>query len=723
MVANAVITSQNVVRAVDLEPKFFGTDGKKTSFPMASTTKVTLQLGAEPSESRSEIKLAADVYERAPTLTALTTSPAYSFLAHNMPMIVRKWVRDSNSADTVTRDAVQPLFAGVITEINQTLARDMIVVVARDLRYRLNKIQVQGSFWAEGSLSSGSFSIQYRQAEPFVCNPDGRPNKLYANHVTYGKVPVMCVPDFGVDTSGTIASAEYTKASYWTAKDILLALWLMCDASFSATAKVYFPWYKTKPDDLTWDRKYASVLDQPTDYDPGNRKQKEYRLDGGRVCSLIQDVLTNAGGYSLYCAPTSSKNPKQELKIVRNNYFAKPGTEQKELPGITLARPKSGSFCRDGRIVTGGEINERSDELYTRVVVAGQPTMIERRIDQETSGGNNALETRWTADDLAAMTTYINSKLSAGADFKRIIQEAFAFYPQVGAAFGLKPSYNFATGTSEETLGPLAQVPRPILPHLLESYKQSSSSDTMSTLAAYRRPVIVEYYNGSIWLPAGFADGLQIESNGTFWLTGLRDQFKTLKFTRLTVNTCSITAYKLRMTVAIPCDRRVKYDADGLQKPEIPNDFNRLFAAGADGDTLFIDAGDLYRKEIQRESWPIPEVVTGATKKGDSAERVLANDAGILATFDNETAFYDLPAAPLRAHAEARLADVAKLRRSGGLMMPYIHQHIEPGTAIKSLNNLDSGVSSGEYPIQAVVHRVIISNEDGRQYQYLELSP
>lgn len=682
MAANATIAQASILHSACSEVvAYFGTAATNGTSYFSKCranycTKVVLQTGADPSYAVIAVNM-NDADETAPALAAKKRGALQEAVKHNAPVYVAQDGR--------------VLFWGHVAEVEQDLDHDRLIVTARDLRWRLNKTQVVGSFWVKGTPDSTKYSeISYRQGEPFIVNPGGQPNMQWATHSGYGQIcPVMCPVNYGGDITGQGA------ARHWTARAVLKALRMFGDPLALGTGGVitgaFSSWIPQWPSGLVW----------PVDFDVflqglegSERKFPEMRLDGAKMTDILQRVISCVGPYSLYLgsdgeagAAEGTLNFKSNLSIVRTAYNGE---------GLGIARPVSGKPSQrmtTPRYISGGSLNENSDELYGKVVAGGGPVYIERRIDNDTGGG---LQQQWTAADQTAVGTYIAAKVNVNpAALKQATAEALAFYPTVGAAYALTPTFDFQAGTTEGAYPRGTAYLRPILPHLLAAYTNNAAGTTPQELSSYRKPILVEYKDGSVWKIAGLADGLRIDADGTFWLTGLRDRGLTLLITTAGVVpnvTVTVTARKLRLTVAIPCDHRLIGEAS-MSNIKDMTDSDRILEQP---ETLFIDAGDLYDQEIQKASWPIPESVTGSAV----ANAELRNDATLVA-----------------GHAKSRWQQVCRLKKKCVLRFPRLDGAPLPGTAIKELMNTGAGDT---YPVRGVVQRLTITNEPGNQQAEVE---
>jgi hypothetical protein len=428
------------------------------------------------------------------------------------------------------------------------------------------------------------------------------------------------------------------------------------------------------------------------------RKAADHSYERSTLIGAVQHAIEQSGPYSINMTYGSgvgvTGSTQASLQIIRTRY---------DSGGISLSRPTSGNAStglKGINVVLSGSLNESSQNLYTKYCAAGDLVFIERRVrmlyDEDEDDGD--LKRAWDLTTEALFKTTIQTAYNAGNSLTTSIQKGVAEYPSVGAAYKLQHDFDFQAGTSQSAKG-LAVVGRPIWQTILSSYLENQSGDAVADQSRrYRRPILFEYQSktadpdADAWILCPQNNGLMLDADGTIWLQGLQPGYTLAITVSGTVPNAVITvkANKLRASVAIPCDHRLTAarklsgetgDMASVQTPgrdasRIAGDLDfMLYEGQGDGD---------YGLEERYASWPIPQVVAGATAQTG----VIRSDSNLIEN-----------------HAERRAADFGRIERSGELILRNPMTTLRPGTPIEALSNSD-----GTYRLGVIVRAVDIRN-------------
>lgn len=689
MPANGTITSSLTADHTAAYATAFFNEG--AAYKYSRVTKIRLQLGAEPSYALCEIPIASGGDEIAPTIAGIPAGPL-GYVKGGTPCKVVANLGSSQMLLMIGR--VRNLTGDFDAE------RDEGLVEIVDDRWFLKALSLVGSFWADAD-GSGNASIAYREWRGHV-NPKGQPNCCFRNVSGIGWVPMFCTPNFGLEANEAPAdfrdpSKLGAKACLWN--PILLLRYIQFATSHDAYLLVSsnYPEYPYNNQGIIWDTSWASAISESTS---AMRASKERILEATNVSALCREILNEVGGYDLYMSPAvaqanGAESWANKLQIVRTRYNG---------GGVTFNRATSGNagdVLADPKIITEASLHESFADSYTTFTAAGHVVFIERRVDTTTSGGIGGLIQAWGSTE---QTTWL-TKLRAGSARGNLtaqeagIQDANRHEPAVGCAFRLDPGYDFQDDTTEEGK-PRARVGRPILPHLLSSFVEDAAGATATDKIRFRRPVLVEYKDGSNWLVADYLDGLTLDGDGTIWLPALRELGRTYSLSG-SHGSESVTFRELRLTVAIPCDHRnrasTSYPADEADDDRRDETFYRPW---------YGDAGQVYGKEIRLggadadtspASYPIPKIAGGSVT---SATSTLRDDA-----------------AKLTEHVTEKAKELGRVNRGGRLVMPRVSFVEMPGAAARALKNGDAT----EYPLRSIIRAVEFITGEPEQRTVIEL--
>lgn len=370
MPANAALSSSGFVDSFASAgiPIFNGTTG-----PHWEVDRLMKRNGPTPSEAHVLIPL-AELDQIAPRIAGVSGSPLEDILIGQQCVIQ---ATSPTSGTESTDDAGVTLMVGRVAEINQDIRPDMARLLILDDRWLLEGLQIIGSWWMSGSNEDAE--IAYRQGVAWYVNERGQPNKIWRSSGGV-PVPVMCLPRYGLLDNETPPSptdtGNTTKATFWTAQDILTAIQFAVTQDAYNQVKAKFPWYPVAdPTTLTWDSDYASIVidDSTNEF----RKAREAVYSGTNVLDLITEIVRSCGNYALTMQSESSgDSSKNVVRIVPSRYTG-------DGSGISLPRPCGGEAATvfvDGIKVIDGAIKEGGRNLYTKFAAGGARVVTQQRV-------------------------------------------------------------------------------------------------------------------------------------------------------------------------------------------------------------------------------------------------------------------------------------------------------------------------------------------------------
>lgn len=685
--------------------------GEGTYYKYSRVTKIRSQLGVEPSYSLCEIPVATGTDETAPTIAGVTSSPLAS---------IKGGMRAKIVIGTSTTQLVR--MVGSVRNASGEFGeeRDDGLVEIVDDRWLLRALPLVGSFWA--TITGSAETYAFRDWRWHI-NPKGQPNCMLREVSGWPNlVPMLCAPGQGLGIDDDPAdirdsSAARSKACLWT--HTALAEAIRFATSYKASTIVsdmrYPNWgaLGTAGYPIIWEPGFSAALEADATSD--NQICKERVLEATNVIHLLDEICQEAGPYRLYMGPhvhldaDGAEVWSSELQIVRSSYNG---------GGLTYNRPTSGyasDVLSDPKEVTSGSLHESYGDTYTRFMGAGALNFIERRVDTKTSGGISGLIAAWSSADQAAWLNLVKAGVARGSLSAQAagIEDANRAYPHVFCAYRIDPTYDFQDGTSESGKS-IANAARPILPTLLSSYLESSTgSANTKDKYHFRRPVLVEYNDGTDWLCAIYNDGFSLDGAGVMYFSGLREGGQTYVLAG-SHGSETVTAYDLRMSVAIGSDHRLRAQLDGQALTDLADADDRDRVDQNLLRTYYADFEDRYAKEIRvgggatsntnAASFPVaPQVASGSpgtAKDGLGTNGYLRDDSD-----------------KLTEALRGRARKYNRVQRGGTLIRQRVTGVEEPGRPIKSIKNTDGT----EYPIKAIIQSVEFITGEPEQLTRIEL--
>ncbi|MCZ7646936.1 MAG: hypothetical protein M5U26_16880 [Planctomycetota bacterium] len=647
----------------------------------AFASEVLLQSGARPSHALVELPLGA-WSERAPRVAAAEGGPLAG---------VKLGTRAK--AHVLSGKRAYTLLVGSVAAIQHDLGADAATLTVLDDRWLLEGVPVAGQFIRDPAREL----TLYRERGPCRFNPDGRPNcldtaagPLFAPYPGYGRADGDAEPAPGAATAA---------ARPWRHADIAeyLAATLASEAYAAETAA--FPHFaRADASRVLVPAGLGLALLGDAEHEPedargaggftaadreGAGRAPDLTLEGLDLLAALNRVVESAGAYALWCAPLED-SWRSVLRIVPARHLDGAG-------GTALARPAGGALGAHGGALgaRAGTLEEDGTELYTRVVVAGDAAELERRLAFEPEGGGG-LAAAWSAEDEEAFRAYVRDHPEHPGSAEAFLEAAWR-YPRVFAAYHVDAEFDWLEGTKYAGF-PRATPHPPILPRLLSEFTEEIEGQIRRVFPAATTVELAD--DEGEFRARTQLDGLEVDDDGTLWLPGLREaglsdpQSGTWKGDLADAGT--LEARALRVTLALRLDARLTaalgLHGSGEGAGADPNAEAGALAEGL-ARTYRVDAEGAYREHLRRESWPVPESVEGAEAAPDRAA---------------EGAELRGDGARARAHAQRRLAEVARARRSGRLIFPAPALWT-PGTAIEELVNAGG---TGRYPVRGVVARV-----------------
>jgi hypothetical protein len=600
-------------------------------------------------------------------------------------------------------------WVGRVCTIDAQIEDDCLVVTAKDDRWMLQDVRIVGRFVCEPDQVQNN--MNWQQGIPAIFNEGGKPNMMIARVTDDDGVgiPVFAPhPDYGLGNEAVPTSADdmQTKAGYWTISWILRYLSIFYGpgaASYYPSSSAVVP--KLCPSGISWPRGLGAQIDTEASvyWDEGRgqsrgstlgdrRKGRELDADGYAILDAVEMLIATAGGYTLGWEMRAEKDDSNAFTCT--SVMSIQPAIYKGGVGHTVDVVRGGSasvqLTETGRYWTKGHYMEDSSDLVTSVHALGSLVKIETRVDTVSA----TLIPKWSSSRQAALA-------ATGADLavsdENGMLELFRDYPEVFGLYQLEPSFNFTSGTSESGY-PRAEIPRPIMPHLLSWVRE-----TVLDYAAGQFPVYIEasINGGATWVAISELVRLSVWDDGTIDLTALREvalhkagygswYWSGTEYTWPS----SIAAASLRMTVAIPCDHRLAAVAklvndtmaagfdDVVESPDMARlraDFERQNV---------LDLRGLYHLWLRINSWPRPEASWSTPKATNKNTRSnpLRNDHDYL-----------------RAHGRRHLYLEGRLKRGGFLGTPQLITTVPNGYQIQSVRHHTADGTSELVDINATV--------------------
>jgi hypothetical protein len=692
---------------------------------LSRVTELRQQSGRDGSYALVLIPL--DVLDRiVPTLCGLTSSPI-SAIKHLGQLVQCKAVILNGDGST----AQVTLLNGRVIDINQEIFKDQVIVRCIDDRHLMEGVRLPGSFWLSGD-AGGNGQPAWRPGIPLHCNPGGRPNRIYVPG-PFGPVPVQCQPFFGLkdaeEPTNPTAQSQ-ASASYWTPTDLMIYLRYATSAPAVSAYLEQLPWISTStgslPNSIIWPAGLESTLANSTG--GSTRKVREMTLEGNLLDALCQ-VVEAAGPLAIWLSP--NEDGTSNLAIVATKYSPS-GDGGAGSAGVSVPRAAGGSASQTlttpGTIVSGA-IRENSQNLYTRVVVAGSNAPIETRLTAgaQTSTANppvdnSPLIARWASSGPLGLEAFkaeilrqMNATATSATPLDTAIKNCMRQFWPVLRSWVVNPSYNFYIGT-DYSGAPLCITTRIPKPHLDSSYVNNDSQLSSSALAALnsKREIPLEvdstYYPGNTTpddnnfhvLP--IANGVQIEPDGTIDLSALAEQFINglNSFGLFNIqphqdptsgvwdfdDPATFKIGRIRIDLSIPTDYRVygacKLANDPTNTPvfqTLVDDSDRIDFTQS--RLAYVNALGLLQKEQRYNSWPVPQSAPPAVKAPDGYIRNDTDEA--------------------INQSYRKLNDLGRLDRTSIMVSNKIALSYIPGTMIASINNVGVG---GTYPMKQCLRAV-----------------
>jgi hypothetical protein len=615
-------------------------------------------------------------------------------------------------------------WVGRVCTIDAQIEDDCLVVTAKDDRWMLQDVRIVGRFVCEPEQVQNN--MNWQQGWPAIFNEGGRPNMMISRVTDDDGVgiPVFAPhPDYGLgddDQVPTSADDMQAKAGYWTISWILRYLSIFYGpnaASYYPSSDAVVP--KLCPSGISWPRGLGAQIDTEASvyWDEGRgqsrgstvgdrRKGRELDVDGYAILDAVETIVATAGGYTLGWEMRAEKDDSNAFTCT--SVMSIQPAIYKGGVGHTVDVVRGGSaavqLTSTGRYWTKGNYLEDSSDMVTSVHALGSLVKIERRVDTVTA----TLVPRWSTAQLTAFNAEGSSQSVSDEDGMR---KLFSLYPEVCAYYALDLDFDFDASTSESGY-PRAEIPRPIMPHLL-SWMGGVALD----YAAAQFPVRIEVSNdgGSTWVPTTELTRLSVLDDGTIDLTALREiGLKMAGYgswywsgTEYTWPS-SFAAASLRMTVAIPCDHRLAAVAklvndtlssgfdDVIESPDMARlraDFERQNV---------LDLRGLYHLWLRYNSYPRPASAFSepAASNLNTRSRALRNDHDYL-----------------RAHGRRHLYLEGRLKRGGYFGTPQLITTVPNGYQIQSVRHHTADGTSELVDINATVRarRWTQSESDGNQ--------
>jgi len=673
--------------------------------------RVILQAGDEPSHAVAEIPL-TQFEETAPAIAGIRGGPLDGVKVGTRALVF-VYSPDSNLS--------APLLAGSVVNIQQDLASDGASLTIMDDRWLLRGVHIAGQF----IFQPDDGSIVYRQRGPARFNPHGRANcmdspggPLFAPFADYGREDGDADPSPGSATSA---------ARPWRLNDIAAYLrrTLCSDELLAQTAA--FPWFARVDSARVFvPPSFGAQLSSDGAFDPDDQraaagfkandhargdaaKAPDLTLEGMDLLSGLTRVLQCAGSFALFCGAAEEltfgggRRARSVLDIVSTRFID--GISRP----LNVLRPAGGTISDTaGRIgVIAGQIEEDGADTYTSVVVSGAPVQLETRVEYTSTGGG-ALEPAWSSAEETSFRGYVKNHPDR-ADTPEAFIEACWKFPRVFAAYSVSLNYDALTGTKYAGFPRVTSSP-PLLPQLLSTYTEQLSGRKRRV---FPYPVTVELKDEvGDYRARSSLDGLEVDDDGTLWLTahreaGLNDP-ESGTWKGSAADGDSLLPRDLRMTLAFLLDHRLNASAAlgsaslGGGTPIGDPNAEAAAIAGGWSRQYLADCGGAYVEQLRKGAWPLPESLNGSTTASDRATSgsELKTDAALA-----------------QSHAQRRLADVGRVKKSSRLVFASC-MLFKPGQAIAMLDN--RGISSGNYPLRGVVSRVIHDYESNTTAVELE---
>jgi hypothetical protein len=638
-------------------------------------------------------------------------------------------------------DAI-PVYVGNSVKQADDLQPDGTTIVCLDDKWRMQGVHVVGSFHWEPTLQE----IQYRERGPCEFNPNGRPNCI---DTPFGPM-FTTYPDYGNEVGTNPSTLESTtKARLWRMADCLSYLRFACYGQDVLDYTGSFPWYVTLSDEyVSWPESLGTAIaidsvstgDDEKSTVNGVKDFDREQGDKGKIISLSIEgfdleaaflrILSSAGAYGLYMR--AGMDGRSIMSIIPTRFrtmFVTPNDTQVAVrykgtaPVTNYPRLKRGTIIYDAtNSYTSVVVN--ADVVLYETTISFDPSDMDDRgtwLDETMQPADTNLEVLGFRDYVANHPTYPGTT--------QAFQDAVSMFEKTFCGFQVNQDIDFQTGTLYDGF-PRVNAPNPILNHLLSWQTEVGEGSMKRRLPM---PVCVEIKvddDGDgvpdTWHFVGRADGLEVDNQGVFYLTALRDaalqgqdkgtwvgQITDAQGTSDPDN--KLNYRPIRMTVAMMLDHRLNKcvafstselsiadqltnpvgpvqpnDPTGMVVIADPNEDKGSFAQRLRRQML-IDVDQSYRQYMRKDSSVIPESVSTLSLDGvgDPIEYLL----GARGTEDADGSDDSHPllldeADFAQIHAQRRFAAVGRIARSASLCFDDF-VFWEPGTVIEVLETRD----------------------------------
>lgn len=645
------------------------------------------------------------------------------------------------------------LFLGHIVRREDQGKSDSIRWVAYDDLWLLSLIPVRGALVYDPDLS-GTTKVKFLSRYTPHCNPGGFWNcvgapvanipggtvwPVFAPVADFGKTYEMPDEQFGEITEGRLTP--------WTPRLFLKYLCLLANLPSSAVAGIHTNHWRSlygsadcrwRVDSIDGMRGAIALGDY---VDPLDRKLPDIDFRGTRMLRAITRALDCAGTHSLRVTPymDSAGSINSRVEFVSKGWSA-----------LLTADPLPINLKRGGTMDTVDtavdfSLAEDVTETAEAVLVEGDVTRVETRLEYDPDDDETSLRPAWTEEEEQAFLAVIQSKEDSdyalvpqdigeeisdwqsppddwedadGSDGRPYAEkrspEAVAlarqFYPTVFRAFVVDSKYMttaLAGAESEFTstaLYPRLRHNRPILPEQLQfMLRQVNAAEAEANRLRTRYPIRVQIkQSGGNWVEAVGA-GIRLTGDNVVWIDGIaesRNGFEDCIYIgdlMAVGDENSFAKSELRINCAMPMDHKVfgfyKTDASVFAKALRDN-------IGGQPPMLHIDSPEGYREYHQVASRPTAALTYLAGD--DGSETTITAEAGLTRI---------VPPVSERAHAERaaerRLASSRHPRRASAWVMPGIRTEYKAGAWIGAVKMIDSNhTDDTDYRIDASIATV-----------------
>lgn len=658
-----------------------------------------------------------------------------------------------------------PALCGPIDNIADILEPDGLTFTIRDDMITMEGVHVKGTFhyFPDSNTSAGASGetaepIKYNRAGECRFNPNGRPNcidspygPMFAPYPDYGlaqgdypgvvsKTDVT-IPAETKDTSTSEKDGSGVTSRLWRFSDVVEYLRFALYTSTALNYTTYWPGYKLlNGNKVTWPAGLGSAIlgdgaieanasaaaDGIKDLERelgSQAKMPDKDITDWNLKDALSMVVESAGGYALFMTPNA--NLKNTLSIVRTRVSA---TIKGSVTKPVVRRIGSRGELND-LLLHSGKLERDFKNSFSSVSISGDRFMVERQVKfdpsdltsyaswlTEQSGGDykNTILPAWTEQDELAFRAYIldDDDNISYEKTPHAFQDAATLFPKVYCAYKINPLWNYLAGTKYASYPRVTPHPQ-ILGHLL-----TYTTETLEGSQKRRLPlqIPVEVYNNLLgqWELQTKLDGLEIDQEGNFYLTALRennmagsseaDHWYTRTWKGKLSDPENMRPNPIRMTVAIVSDVLLEtvmaFDDEEANGPSSnPNNDLQLFKTGdPNGERgsftrpyerqYHATAGSSYRIYARKDSGAVPaSLSTSALDTSAGSVDPLTSLLGPNGLDDrtgsgsnlllDETEF-------CRRHAQRRFCTVARPHYSGHLVFKQVVMW-RPGTLITKL--------------------------------------